>query len=109
MAGVGAYLVAIGGYVDGGRRIFIWACAALDLCFVTFMISVDVPMYVGRWRRSRRDRTSNLSLREGLQDALHRRVITRDWSHWRPEVAWLSGYFSVAVWLSLSLVHFTIP
>jgi hypothetical protein len=41
----------------------------------------------------------------GVQDALNRRIATREWSVWRPEVAWLTGYFSIAVWLSVSLVR----
>jgi hypothetical protein len=47
-----------------------------------------------------------LTVRAGLRDALGRRIATREWAIWRPEVAWLTGYFSVAVWLSVSLVHF---
>jgi hypothetical protein len=42
-------------------------------------------------------------------DALNRRIATQEWAIWRPEVAWLTGYFSVAVWLSVSLVHFAQP
>ena len=36
-----------------------------------------------------------------FRDAVSRRVPTRAWSVWRTEVPWLSGYFSVGVWLSL--------
>ena len=35
---------------------------------------------------------------------LHRRVVTQDWAIWKPEVAWLTGYFSVAVWVSMGLM-----
>jgi hypothetical protein len=73
------------------------------------MTLVDVPMYLSRWREARRERRSFLSVRAGVQDALNRRITTREWAVWRPEVAWLTGYFSIAVWLSVSLVHFARP
>jgi hypothetical protein len=44
-----------------------------------------------------------------VRDAIERRIAVRDWNKWQPEVAWLTGYFSFAVWLSLALVHFTQP
>jgi len=107
MAGVGVCLVAATGNLHGGPLLFVSTTAALALGFVIFMALNDVPMYVRRWRESRRERRRYLSLREGLRDARHRLVITRDWADWRSEVAWLTGYFSIAVWLSLSLVYFS--
>jgi hypothetical protein len=71
--------------------------------YVSFMVTVDVPMYVRRWRSGDFD-DQRLSLADGWSDALHRRVVTRDWQIWKPEVAWLSGYFSGAVWISLGMV-----
>ena len=73
--------------------------------YVAFMVAVDVPMYVRRWREGRAAGQQTLGLREGFRDALHRREVTRAWTVWKPEVAWLTGYFSVAVWGSLGLVH----
>jgi hypothetical protein len=109
MAFVGVCLIGATGGLQGSMLGFVWAAAALALGFVVFMVLVDVPMYVARWRQSRREHRRYLSLGEGARDALHRRIATRDWAHWRPEVAWLTGYFSVAVWLSLFLVHFASP
>lgn len=79
------------------------ACVA----YVLFMVVIDVPMYLRRWRAGRAAGTPTLSLRDGFQDALQRRHPTRSWAVWRPEVAWLTGYFSLAVWGSLALVHVT--
>lgn len=75
-------------------------CTAL---YVLFMVTVDVPMYIRRWR-SGEFADQKLSLSDGWRDALHRREPTRDWATWQPEVAWLTGYFSVAVWISMLLV-----
>jgi hypothetical protein len=68
------------------------------------MLAVDVPMYLARWRHARSNGVRYLSLMEGLRDALQRRRVAHRWSEWRPEVPWMSLYFSVGVWLSLCLV-----
>ena len=68
------------------------------------MLAVDVPMYLARWRHGRSSGLRYLSLMEGLRDALQRRRVAHRWSEWRPEVPWMSLYFSVGVWLSLCLV-----
>ena len=41
----------------------------------------------------------------GLVDASGRWVVSRSWDVWKHEVAWMSLYFSVAVWLSIALIH----
>jgi hypothetical protein len=76
------------------------ACAGAAL----LMLAVDVPMYLARWRHGRSGGVRYLSLMEGLSDALRRRQVAHRWSEWRPEVPWMSLYFSVGVWLSLCLV-----
>ena len=81
-------------------RFGIVACAGAAL----LMLAVDVPMYLARWRHARSSAGRYLSLMEGLRDALQRRRVAHRWSEWRPEVPWMSLYFSVGVWLSLCLV-----
>jgi hypothetical protein len=44
-----------------------------------------------------------LSLLEGLRDVSTRWVKTHDIAHWKGEIAWMSLYFSGAVWASLAL------
>ena len=39
------------------------------------------------------------------KDAWSRRVVTKEWKHWEPEVAWLTGYFSTAVWTSILICN----
>jgi hypothetical protein len=36
-------------------------------------------------------------------------VVSHRWQDWQNEVAWMSLYFSVAVWLSIALVHAPVP
>ena len=38
-------------------------------------------------------------------DTFERRVVSYEWKDWKSEVIWMSLYFSVAVWLSISLIH----
>ena len=76
------------------------ACAGAAL----LMLAVDVPMYLARWRHGRRSGIRYLSGMEGLKDALRRRRVTHHWSAWRPEVPWMTLYFSAGVWLSFCLV-----
>ena len=76
------------------------ACAGA----VLLMLAVDVPMYIARWRQGRISGARYLTVVEGLKDALRRRRVAHRWSDWRPEVPWMSLYFSVGVWLSLCLV-----
>lgn len=107
MAVAGASAAAAAGHTSGSKNLLLWAAAGLSVVFVTFMVSVDIPMYVRRYREGRLLGVRYLSLREGVRDAIERRIAVRDWNKWQPEVAWLTGYFSFAVWLSLALVHFT--
>ncbi len=79
--------------------------AVLAAGFVAFMVCVDVPMYVRRWRAGRAAGASYLPLMAGLRDAWSRRVVTRRWEDWKEEVAWLTMYFSFAVWVSLAMVR----
>jgi len=76
------------------------ACAGGAL----LMLAVDVPMYLARWRHARNSGVRYLSMMEGLRDALQRRRVAHRWCDWRPEVPWMSLYFSVGVWLSLCFV-----
>jgi hypothetical protein len=87
------------------RRPFLAAALVLGVAYVAFMGTVDIPMYVSRWHADEASGREYLSLRQGLHDAWSRRVVTFDWEQWRPEIPWMSLYFSVAVWWSLALVH----
>jgi hypothetical protein len=107
MLGVGVCLVASSSRLTGNTQLFVLAGAVLSFGFVIFMTLVDVPMYIRRWQEGRRERRAYLGIAEGLRDAHQRRITTTEWAKWRPEVAWLTSYFSICVWLSVALVHFT--
>lgn len=80
-----------------------------SLLFFLFMVIVDVPMYIARWKEGKHTGRKHLLMRHGSADAFSRRVVTWEWNAWKEEVMWLTGYFSSAVWISLAFVHMPIP
>ena len=91
---------------DGAVRVAL-AIACLGIAgYLVFLLTVDVPMYVGRWRDKAANGRRFLRPLEGLYDASTRWVVTRDLSAWKDEIAWMSLYFSAAVWSSLALCVF---
>jgi hypothetical protein len=71
--------------------------------YLAFLATIDVPMYLARWQAERVDSIRPLRPLEGLRDASVCWVVTHDFAEWKDEIAWMSLYFSVAVWASLAL------
>jgi hypothetical protein len=71
--------------------------------YLAFLMIVDVPMYLGRWRAGHADGSRILGFLEGLRDVSTRWIVSHDLAHWKDEIAWMSLYFSLAVWASLAL------
>ncbi|HVX76790.1 MAG TPA: hypothetical protein VHB49_11720 [Bradyrhizobium sp.] len=88
---------------NGWVRVALGAGIAGIAVYLAFLVTVDVPMYLGRWKAGLADGSKLLGLVEGLHDARTRWVVTHDLAHWKDEIAWMSLYFSLAVWASLAL------
>jgi hypothetical protein len=88
----------------GVVRAVLVAAIACTVLYLAFLVTVDVPMYLNRWRAGRADGKIHLPLFEGLRDVSTRWVVTHDLAEWKEEIAWMSLYFSGAVWASLALV-----
>src|SRR6201996_5666011 len=71
--------------------------------YLAFLMTVDVPMYLGRWRAGIADGAKLLAPLEGLRDVSTRWVVTHDPEEWKGELTWMALYFSAAVWASLAL------
>jgi hypothetical protein len=88
---------------DGLVRLFRIIAIVGIAAYLAFLVTVDVPMYLNR----RQDRLAvggkDLSPLEGLRDASTRWVVTHDFAQWKDEIAWMSLYFTAAVWSSLTL------
>jgi hypothetical protein len=91
---------------DGRVRIVLAIAIAGIAGYLAFLITVDVPMYLRRWRAKVSDRGKLLRPLEGLRDASTRWVVTHDVSEWKDEMTWMALYFSAAVWASLALCIF---
>ena len=88
---------------DGPVRVGL-AITILGIAFyLAFLMTVDVPMYLNRWRAKRVDGSGFMRLIEGLRDVSTRWVVTHDVAEWKEEMPWMALYFSVAVWSSLAL------
>jgi hypothetical protein len=87
------------------RRPVLAAWCFAGLIYVAFMFSVDVPMYWSRWMADEASGRHYLTLVQGLLDVSRRHVVSHSWDDWKNEVAWMSLYFSVAVWISISFIH----
>lgn len=86
------------------RPAIVAGCAAAT-AYVGYMFLVDVPMYWSRWLADEAVGRQYLSLTQGVLDVTHRRVVSHRWEDWKGEMVWMTLYFSVAVWISISLVH----
>lgn len=71
--------------------------------YLAFLITIDVPMYLSRWQDGLANGSKVLSPLDGLRDASTRWVVTHDFAQWKNEIAWMSLYFTAAVWASLAL------
>ncbi len=71
--------------------------------YLAFLITVDVPMYLKRWQAGLADGSRVLSPLEGFRDVRSRWIVTHDFAQWKDEIAWMSLYFTIAVWASLAL------
>ncbi len=106
--GVAFFIVGVGlcrllPEFDGLVRVVLVIAIIGIVGFLAFLASVDVPMYLTRWRTGAADGNRRLSHREGLRDVRFRWIVTHDIAEWKDEIPWMSLYFSVAVWASLAL------
>jgi hypothetical protein len=90
---------------DAALRRLLAAACAVGTAYVAFMFLVDVPMYWSRWTADEASGRAYLSVAQGVLDISEHWVVSHRWEVWRNEVAWMSLYFSVAVWFSIALIH----
>ena len=91
---------------DGAVRVVLAISIVGIAAYLAFLMTIDVPMYLNRWRTGGADGSKRLTPREGLRDVSTRWVVTHDLAEWKDEIAWMSLYFSLAVWSSLALCVF---
>lgn len=87
------------------QRHFLTAMMIFAVGYIVFMVNVDVPMYWTRWRADQIAGANYLSLSKGVMDASLACVVNFNQVVWRMEIPWMTLYFTVAVWVSISLAH----
>lgn len=90
---------------DRTQRRFLTVMMVFAISYIAFMTDVDVPMYWSRWNAGLTNRMEYLSFTQGIMDASRPCVVSFNWNIWRMEIPWMTLYFTVAVWLSISLAH----
>jgi hypothetical protein len=95
--------------LSGTMRKMLGICCVGGIAYVAFMFLVDVPMYWNRWIADQASGRHYLSIAQGLLDTSNHWVVSYRWHDWKNEVPWMSLYFSVAVWFSISLIHAPAP
>jgi hypothetical protein len=88
-----------------GRMVLVIAVTGIA-GYLAFLMTIDVPMYLRRWRTEVGDRSRFMRPLAGLYDVSTRWVVTHELAEWKDEIPWMSLYFSVAVWASLALCVF---
>lgn len=91
---------------DGAIRAMFVLAIVGTAGYLAFLMAVDVPMYLSRWRANLANGSKLLTPLEGLRDASTRWIVTHDIAAWKDEIPWMSLYFSAAVWSSLALCVF---
>jgi hypothetical protein len=100
-----ASMIAVVPRCSASRRpLFLSWCVA-GAGYVIYLLLVDVPMYWHRWITDEAAGRQYLSFAQGLLDVSERRVVDFRWQDWKTEIAWMTLYFSVAVWISISLIY----
>jgi len=112
--GLCAALVVVSIWASTGRsptsrRPLLIAWCLAGAAYVAFIFCFDVPGYWSRWMADEASGRHFLTIAQGLRDASERRVVSFSWDDWKSEVAWMSLYFSVGVWMSISLIHAAVP
>ena len=104
-----ASLLALWPRCAANLRPLLAAWCVAGVVYVAFMFLVDVPMYWGRWLADEATGRGYLSVAQGVSDVSGRWIVSHRWEDWKSEVIWMSLYFSLAVWLSIALVHAPVP
>lgn len=107
--GVSAALVVVSlvamasqGSANLGFTPVIWAVGGA--LFVAYIFIVDVPMYWRRWKADEALGRRYLGLAQGVADVSRRSVVSIRWEVWRSEMTWMTLYFTLGVWVSISLI-----
>ena len=85
--------------------------------YILFMIFIDIPTYFKRFIDSDFNKQSNITISEFISNFYQKhsdfipklfqlfkcKIISKDFDDWKDNIAFFTGYFSIAVWASIYL------
>ena len=98
-------MFAVRGVWKAERRRMLLTWCVTGAAYVAFIFLSDVPSYWLRWVLDERCGQHYLTIAQGMHDVATRWVVSYRWMDWKSEVTWMSLYFSVGVWVSISLTY----
>ncbi len=87
------------------HRKFLATLILFGLGYITFMLTVDIPMYWHRWQEDVAAGTQYYNALDGLVNSVRQCTVSFDPHIWQAEMPWMTLYFTFAVWLSIWLAH----
>ena len=103
---VAAALTRLAFEFRGVVRFAITTALAGTIGYLVFLLTIDVPMYFDRWQVDLAAGKEPIDALAGLYDVATNWVVSHDINEWKDEIAWMSLYFTGAVWSSLVLCGF---
>ena len=85
------------------------------IIYIIFMIKIDIPTYINRWKQSDLNNDGNITFSEFIKDFTKKhsnllsklfnlfkcKIISTNYSDWKDSISFFSGYFTIAVWASI--------
>jgi hypothetical protein len=103
-----ASLLVVGPHRVAGLYVPMIAWCIGGATYVAYIFLVDVPAYWSRWIADQTNGRRYLGIGQGVIDAWRRRIVSYRWEMWKNEILWMSLYFTLGVWSSVSLVYASI-
>src|SRR5260370_11158079 len=79
---------------DGPVRLALIVAIVGIASYLAFLMTIDVPMYLSRWRADVADGSKLLGPLEGLRDVSTRWAVTHNFAEWTYEIPCMSLYFT---------------
>ena len=80
-------------------------CTIIATIYVIYMVSVDIPMYYGRYVENKKLNIQYLSMTEGIHDAASCKRVTKSYEVWKEDSVWMIGYFVFGSLISVGMIN----
>ncbi len=103
--------IAVAGFImarpryEKAQQMYLNAAIGLGVMFVIYMVTVDVPSYFRSYLASEAAGREYLTVAQGWAEVTSKYTHTFAMEYWRYAMVWMTGYFSMAVWVSIFMVN----